>query len=300
MKAPIVLFAYKRVDHLTLCLEALRDNLYASESELIVYSDGAKNDQDASGVNEVRQYLAHISGFRKIEVIKQKENLGLSKSIIHGVTEIVQRYGKVIVLEDDLVPSRYFLKFMNDALSKFETEEKVISIHGYMYPVEDELPELFLLRGADCWGWATWKRGWDLLETNGQSLLEKIKEQRETKRFNFNNSYPYTTMLEDQIAGRNNSWAILWYASAFVQNRFTLYPGNSLIHNTGNDSSGTHSLATHEYDVELAEKEVKVNEWSPVFEDNRQALQATAKYFRRTNSKFGFVKRYIDRYFNKG
>ena len=298
MKAPIALFVYKRIDHLRQCVEALQNNLYANESELIIYSDGARNDKDASGVDEVRQYLSQISGFGKVQIISQKENLGLSKSIILGVTEVVQRHGKVIVLEDDLVPSRYFLKYMNDALDKFETEERVISIHGYMYPVEGKLPELFLLRGADCWGWATWKRGWDLLETDGQSLLEKLRGQRETKRFNFNNSYPYITMLEDQIAGRNNSWAILWYASAFVKNGFTVYPGKSLIHNTGNDNSGTHSLATHHYDIELAEKEVKVNEWSPVFEDNREALRATARYFRRTNSKFGFVKRFMDRYFN--
>ena len=145
------------------------------------------------------------------------------------------------MLEDDLLTSPYFLDFMNEGLSIYEEDEKVISIHGYVYPISEKLPETFFLRGADCWGWATWKRGWDLFEPDGGLLLNKLEESKQTEEFDFNRSYPYTQMLKDQINGKTNSWAVRWYASAFLQNKYTLYPGKSLVSNIGGDGSGTNT-----------------------------------------------------------
>jgi len=296
VKAPIALFAYKRLDHLKKCVEALVKNHFANESELIVFSDGPKQAADRNGVEEVRKYLLTLTGFKSIEIIEQQQNLGLSGSILKGVTDVVNKYGRVIVLEDDLITSAYFLKYMNDSLDRFEANDQVISIHGYIYPVTEKLPDLFFLRGADCWGWATWKRGWDLMEANGQMLLEQIKEKNEIKRFDFNHSYPYTQMLEDQIAGRNNSWAILWYASAFVKHRLTLYPGKSLVHNVGNDNSGTHSLATNRYDVRVYGEEINFDDIDLKFEDNQKVVQSIATYFQRTHTKLGTIKNFINKY----
>lgn len=239
--APIALFVYNRPGHTRWTIEALQKNILASDSDLIIFSDGPK---DAAGSKQsvlaVRAYLKTIQGFKSVKIMEREKNQGLAKSIIAGVTSVVGEFGKVIILEDDMVSSQYFLQYMNEALGLYEKEDDVISIHGYIYPVKGILPETFFLKGADCWGWATWKRGWDLFEPDGKKLLRELKERNLTKEFDFSGSYPYTKMLKDQIAGRNNSWAIRWYASAFLKNKLTLYPGKSLIYNTGFDGSGTH------------------------------------------------------------
>lgn len=288
--APIALFAYKRLDHLKKCIESLKENPQAARSSLVVFSDGPKVDADRDAVAAVRQYLDTLQGFESIRIVARDRNLGLSASIQQGVSEMVNAYQKVIVLEDDLLVSPYFLQYMNDALTKYEHEQRVISIHGYCYPVSVQLPETFFLRGADCWGWATWKRGWDLLETDGTRLLNEIRESGEERRFNFDNSYPYTTMLQDQIAGRNKSWAILWYASAFVKNKLTLYPGKPVVHNMGNDSSGTHSKTTQSYDVDIARHAVDVNGTQPALHDDLRAVKAFADFFKGDHSLIGRLK----------
>jgi len=250
--APIVLFVYNRPDHTQKTLEGLAANLLANESDLIIYSDASKNQQAIEGVNAVRSFIKHIKGFQSVTIIERDKNWGLANSIIDGVTSVVNKYGKVIVLEDDIVTSPYFLTYMNEALTIYENYEQVISIHGYIYPVKKKLPDYFFLRGADCWGWATWKRGWDIFNPNAQYLLDEIKKQKLDKLFNFYNSYDYTGMLQMQIDGKISSWAIRWYASAFLAEKFTLYPGESLIKNIGNDGSGTHCDDSNNYNTEFS------------------------------------------------
>lgn len=248
--APIVLFTYNRLWHTKQTVEALQKNALANESELFIYSDGAKNDAVSLHVRNVREYLQTIEGFKKVNVIEREKNWGLANSIIDGVTNIVNKYGKIIVLEDDLVTSPCFLTYMNEALTLYENEPKVISIHGYIYPVA-ELPDTFFLKGADCWGWATWKRGWDRFEANGQKLLDEVSKRKLQKEADFDGAYAYTQMLKDQIQGKNNSWAIRWYFSALLQDALTLYPGKSYVQNIGLDGQGTHCSATTVYDVAL-------------------------------------------------
>lgn len=281
---PIILFVYNRLWHTQQTVEALKKNELAKESELFIFSDGPKSEADREKVLVVRNYIKSISGFNKITIIERKQNLGLSQSIISGVTEIVSTYRRIIVLEDDMATSPYFLKFMNEALEFYKNEEKVISIHGYIYPVKAKLPDTFFLRGADCWGWATWKRGWDLFEPDGQKLLHELKEKKLQKRFDINGAYPYTKMLKDQIKGKNNSWAVRWYASAFIKDRLTLYPGKSLIYNTGLDASGTHCSITNIYDAEISRKPVVINTIS--VEENLFALKEIEKYLRSTKKSF--------------
>lgn len=164
MNAPIALFVYNRLNHTQRTITALQQNSLAQESELYIFSDGPKDEAGVEKVETIRKYLKTISGFKSVHIKERPENWGLAKSIIEGATEIVGQFGKIIVLEDDIVTSPHFLKYLNEALDLYQNEEKVISVHGYIYPVKQVLPETFFLRGADCWGWATWQRGWRLFQ----------------------------------------------------------------------------------------------------------------------------------------
>lgn len=275
--APICLFVYNRLEHTKKTVESLGKNDLAEKSELFIFSDGPKdNDTDREKINSIREYLGTIDGFKDVKIIERNENHGLAKSIIMGVTEIVNQFGKVIVLEDDLITSPYFLKYMNEALTFYENEKKVISIHGYNYPVDKVLPETFFLRGADCWGWATWKRDWDLFESDGKRLLAELESRNLMRQFDLDGAYNFSGMLRRQIAGLNNSWAVRWHASAFLANKLTLYPGKSLIENIGQDKSGTHTSSGKTYKANISENPVAVGN-IPV-EENKEARQAIIEY----------------------
>ncbi len=250
--APIVLFVYNRPWHTKQTVEALQKNELAKESELYIYSDEAKSEDAQKSVDEVREYIDKIDGFKRIIVIKREKNWGLADSIINGVTKVVNKYGKIIVLEDDLVTSPYFLKFMNDSLDMYEKDKTVASIHGYIYPINN-LPNTFFIKGADCWGWATWKDRWGIFEPDGQKILDELQFKKLENKADFNGSFGYTKMLKNQINGKNNSWAIRWYMSTFLKNMLTLYPGKSYVQNIGFGEDGTHCTSTTDvFDVILS------------------------------------------------
>ena len=257
--APIILFVYNRPCHTCQVVEALQKNILAKESKLIIYSDGFKSDKDKKEVESVRKYIRTILGFVDVEIIEKTKNFGLAKSIIEGVTEVINRYGKVIVLEDDLVVSPFFLDYMNSALQIYESEDKVASIHGYIFPVKHQLPETFFLRGADCWGWGTWKRAWNFFEKDSNKLLKEIKKRKLTSQFDFGGGYPFLQMLKMQTRGLVDSWAIQWYASTFLKEMLTLYPGRSLVKNIGIDGSGRHGGVVNIFFTELSSMPIKVN-----------------------------------------
>jgi hypothetical protein len=271
-------FAYKRPWHTRQTVEALQKNELAADSDLFIYSDAPKDEDAALGVREVRECIRAVNGFRSIRIIERKQNHGLARSIISGVSEVVAQFGRIIVLEDDMVTSPWFLRYMNDALEFYRDEERVISIHGYCYPVRAKLPETFFLRGADCWGWATWQRGWELFEPDGKKLLDELRERGLTHKFDFDGAYGYTADLENQVNGVIDSWAIRWYASAFLRDKITLYPNKSLIHNIGIDESGTHCEATDKYDTDISREAVRVEK---IFlEENTAARRAFRRFFR--------------------
>ena len=246
--APIAIFAYNRRDHLSACLTALAENPTAEQSELTIFCDGPKPGDTYGLVEAVRQ-VAHEwatrtpSAFARITVIEQPANRGLAESVISGVTDMLQHHDRVIVVEDDLVVSRDFLTFMNQGLDLYESDTEVISIHGFMYAVDVDLGQSVFLRGADCWGWATWRRGWEFFRADSAELLQELRQHPDRDDFDFRGAFPYTAMLEEQAAGKIDSWAVRWYASAFLANKMTLYPGRSLVVNTGQDSSGTNYIS---------------------------------------------------------
>jgi hypothetical protein len=246
--APVAVFAYNRPNHFQKTLAALSVNVLASRSDVFVYLDGPKTENDFAANKKIQEICNAANKFRSLTLVRRDRNFGLASSIISGVTELCDSHGRVIVIEDDLVTSPFFLNYMNDALDLYNNNDAVASIHGYVYPISAPLPETFFLRGADCWGWATWKRAWDHFEVDGKFLLSRLKELKLEDEFNFFGACWNLQMLEDQIAGRNNSWAIRWHASAFVKNMLTLYPGRSLVKNIGHDRSGTHCQTSEQYD----------------------------------------------------
>lgn len=240
--SPIVIFVYNRPDHTARTVEALKQNLLAGQSELFIFSDAPKTESDQSKVAEVRSYLKEITGFKSISIFESDSNRGLSKSIISGVNFVFEKYDRIIVLEDDMVTSPHFLEYMNNALTLYEDDPAVGCIHGWNYLLnsEDIEDSTFFLPGADCWGWATWKNSWKLFEPDGSKLLNQLQKNNLEYSFNRRNTMPYVQMLKDQIAGINDSWAIRWHASLFLNNKFCLHPVNSLVRNIGMDGSGTH------------------------------------------------------------
>ena len=281
--APIVVFTYNRPEHTLRTLNALLINPLANESDIIIYSDSARTANHNKAVDEVRSYLSELTGFRSIKVIHRDKNFGLAESIIQGVTEVLQQSEKIIVLEDDLVVSTYFLEYMNEALEQFVDDDRVISVHGYVYPVDIELPEAFFLPGADCWGWATWRRGWDLFNSEGKYLLDELVRRHLIQEFDYNGAYPYSKMLKAQIKGANDSWAIRWHASAFLAGKLTLYPGRSLVHNIGTDSSGTHCEDSDSMDAKLSETKINLNNFA--VESSRTARGAFENFFRQSQKR---------------
>lgn len=290
--SPICLFVYKRPDLTIKTVTSLKENLYANESDLFVFSDAPKNDKDKYLVSEVRKYIKSIDGFKSVKIIERENNLGLAESIISGVTEVIDQYGKVIVLEDDLLTSKYFLKYMNEALDKYENENNVISIHGYVYPVKNKPPETFFLKGTDCWGWATWKRAWDTFEKNGKKLLDEIIEKKLAYGFDHNGTTNNIKMLKRQIKGEVDSWAIRWHASAFLQNKLTLYPCKSLINNIGMGGESTHLKKTNIYETDVYNKPIELKD-IPI-EENIYAEKEIEKFF--TSIKPNFIKRYYKKF----
>jgi hypothetical protein len=257
MLAPICLFVYSRKIHTQKTVEALQKNFLAEQSDLIIFSDFSRTHLDAKDVAEVREYIKTITGFKTIKINHRNKNYGLSKSICDGVSEVLSDHERVITLEDDLVTSPYFLQYMNEALEYYSDAENVISIHGYVYPIEKILPEAFFLKGADCWGWATWRRGWKLFNPNANELLHNLRKSNLLYEFDYDGSFAFSKMLENQAKGKNNSWAIRWHASAFLANKLTLHPGRSLVNNIGHDASGIHCNSTNDFDVILSLTPIK-------------------------------------------
>jgi len=216
-------------------------NELAEQSDLIVYSDGPKNDKDNDSVKSVRHFINNINGFKSLTIIERNTNWGLAANIIDGVTEIVNKFDRVIVLEDDLVTSPVFLSFMNQALEHFSRNEKVLQISGYMFDVDiEEESDAIFLPFISSWGWATWKRAWDHFDPL-MSGYEQLKKDRGLQhKFNLEGAYNYFSMLEAQRKGKVDSWAIRWYLSVFLVEGLILYPVRSLVKNCGFDGSGTH------------------------------------------------------------
>lgn len=237
--APIAIFVYNRPKHTRETLEALLKNPECSQSDLFVFSDAARDQNSQYSVEEVRNYIKKVTGFKSVKIIERERNFGLANSVIDGVTQLCDKYGKVIVLEDDLEASSQFLNFMNTMLDHYEDQDDVGAISGYMFPVKVD-SSCFFREVPLSWGWATWKRAWSLMEIDGRILLKDLQTENKAKGFDKVGHMPMVKMLKDQINGKNSSWYVRWAATLYLSNKLTLMPSQSLIRNLGIDGTGTH------------------------------------------------------------
>ena len=247
----VALFAYNRPEHLSRCLQDLQAMPEAGKSHLRIFVDGPRSTDSRDNHEAVVAVAKGAEGFASAQVEVAETNRGLATSVITGVRRTLDEFGQVVVVEDDLRLSRHFLAYMRSGLNMYREAPQVYSIHGYSYPVDTELPETFFLRGADCWGWATWSRAWHRFQPDAAVLVRQLETGGLERPFDLDGSYPFMKMLRDNSSGQNDSWAIRWHASAFLDGALTLYPGKSLVWNSGLDGSGTHSG-----DLDLHEKRV--------------------------------------------
>lgn len=292
--APILLFVYNRLEHTKRCVDSLLANDLSSDSDLIIYADGARDDAARPEVSRVREYIHTISGFNTVTIVERDANLGLARNVIDGVTTVVNNRGRVIVVEDDLVLAPYFLKFMNDALEVYKDEPRVGHIQACDFTRDPSLPDTFLIKFTGSWGWGTWQRAWQLFNPDGSALLHELERQGLTRTFDFNGKYGFTRMLRRQIEGKNNSWAIRWNASLFLAGILSLNVGRSLVSNEGFDGSGTNCGGGNLYSSDLWLEPLPVNKITPI-EENVAARRAFERYYGRTNSFWAKALRRIKR-----
>lgn len=274
--APITLFVYNRPLHTRQTVEALQKNDLASDSDLFIFSDAPKTAAQADAVREVREYVHKITGFKSITVVERETNFGLARSIIEGVTELCEKYGRVIVLEDDLITSPHFLRFMNDALELYKDEDQVMHISGSLYPIDAMQCETFFFRVPLCWGWATWDRAWRHYYKSNEVMLKFDRKMRGD--FDFQDAYPYWSQLEDNAKGLINTWFVYWYATLFLRKGLALFPGRSLVSNIGMDGSGVHCGEDRGYDAKISPSAVNV---TPVpLGESEEAVRRHVAFFR--------------------
>jgi len=222
-------------------------NELADQSVLYIYADGPKEnatEDQIKKIEDVRQLIKTKKWCKEVLIIEAEKNKCLADSIVVGVTEVVNKHGKVIVLEDDIVTSKGFLKYMNDALDLYEKEESVFHISGYMYPHKEWLPETFFLNVPLCWGWATWQRAWQHFNPDPNELRGYFDKIAGWHRFNTFGGNILETQLRDNVNGKIRTWFIKWHGSVMVQNGYCLFPGHSLVNNIGFDNTGVHNTST--------------------------------------------------------
>lgn len=239
---PLLIIAYNRPHHLSQLLESVKACARLDECDVHIFCDGAKCEQDEKQVAATRSVVRAWANEHDARVVERNENIGLARSIVSAVTELCDVYGRVIVLEDDLVVSSDFIDYMLRALDRYENDERIFQISGFMFPIDVPIDaDAFFIPLTTTWGWATWSSAWKHFDWDGKGALLGLSDKDESRSFDLDNSYPFTKMLEDRLLGRNDSWGILWRYAVFQRNGLVLYPRRSLVRVEGFGNCSTHS-----------------------------------------------------------
>jgi hypothetical protein len=300
--APIALFVYNRPQHTERTIKFLQQNELAAESHLYIFSDGAKTVQEDKNVAAVRKIINKTAGFKSVKVIERKDNAGLANSVIAGVSQLIEEYDQVIVFEDDLITSPHTLPYFNDALNRYREEDQVMQIGAYMYALKNEkLSQSFFYRAATSWGWATWGRAWKNFEPDIDILLKQF-DKKKRAAFSIDNKMNFWKQMQEFKKGKNNSWAIRWYASIFLKGGLTLNPSQSLVNNIGHDGTGVHSGINDIYNVIINPKPIV--EFPTLIAEDPIAYKAIKSFLIKRKGNMvtrvrRFVKEKLAQYFSK-
>jgi len=293
--APIIIFTYNRLDSLLQTIQYLSKNIDKEYTDLIMFSDSWKNEKDRENVLLVRKYLHSIKGFKSIKIIERTKNYGLAKNIIEGVTEVINEYGRVIVLEDDLLTSKNFISYMNQALDFYKDNEQIFSISGYtgkLKSLENLKEDVYLSYRPSSWGWGTWQDQWNGIDWDVADFNEFTKDKQAVKKFN-RGGIDMTRMLKHCIQGKNHSWAIRWSYAMSKQDKYCVYPKVSKVQNIGFGDNATNCTGIDIYKTDLDTtkktdfkfvKDIAINE--NIIKDFRYQFSYTNKIFKRIQSYF--------------
>jgi len=286
--APIVLFTFKRPEHTRRTLESLAQNSEFLDSPLFVYCDGSRNEGEVDQVEETRRLVRDWPHPNKI-IVERDKNWGLANSVIAGVSDLCKRFGRVIVVEDDLIVSPIFLNYMNTSLNRYMYEPKVMQISGHMFPVDIiSKDDAVMLPVTTSWGWATWDRSWQYFDST-MSGYEKLRvDERLRCKFDLDGSYPYYRMLKHQSEGKVDSWAIRWYLSVFIEGGLVLFPRHSLVRHDGYDETATHATRQNQSIVKEVWTSQIIN--YPIVEPDQGAFSTVTSFFRQERSFFKRLK----------
>ena len=294
--APVVLFVYKRKDKVKQCLESLEKNILCSETDLFIYSDGYKGDKDREDVEEVKAFIkeySYMSKFRSVSIVSQEKNRGLAESILNGVTEVIEKYEKIIVVEDDLIVSLDFLEYMNRALEFYKDNTKVGAISAYTYPLKTLSvynKDIYFMRKGECWGWGTWKNCWN--NAVWANLDYKVYYRNWKERSEFESlEAGFDSMMYYQMKGKIDSWAVRWVYNLFKENLYTVYPKISRVNNNGFDGDGTHSTKNADYSTSFS-----LGDRLAVFEDmecNKELEKEAFNYTQRIGFKYKIYRIFV-------
>ncbi|WP_066630337.1 glycosyltransferase family protein [Labilibacter marinus] len=300
MPAPILLFTYNRLEHTRRTVEALQNNLLAKESDLYVFSDYGRNEEEQKSVEDVRDYLQKLSGFKSITPIFNSSNKGLAKSIIEGVNHVFKIKTKLIVLEDDLETSPYFLGFMNEALKHYNPNH-IWSIAGYSPNInkpKNYSYDTYLAHRNCSWGWATWKQNWQRTDWQVSDFNHFFLDKDKRHQFDRGGN-DLSIMLLKQQQQKIHSWSIRFNYSAYKHNLPSVYPTISFINNLGVDGSGTHMKKSLKYDSKLNLEEKSHYHFCPS-EDFNAYIEEKFKrfyntsFYRKTINWFKTIKAQVD------
>lgn len=237
-KAPVALIVYKRPEHTRRTLDSLAANPGAAETDLIVFSDGPRSIADAAAVAATRQVVADAQGFKSVEIVERSSNIGLADNVVDGVTQVMNRFGRAIVLEDDIETSPGFLDYMNAALETYRDESRVWHISGWNYPISSEgLDDYFFWQVMNCWGWASWADRWQHYDRDPHRLNSEWSAEK-VDSFNLGGGYDFFSQIERNAVGNLRTWAVFWYATIFEAGGLCLNPTVSYVRNIGLDGSG--------------------------------------------------------------
>lgn len=277
--APIALFVFNRPEHTRATIAALSRNELASDSDLIVFSDGPRRNSDVTAVDAVRSVARQARGFRSLEIVERRRNLGLAKGIPNGVSSVLGESRSVIVVEDDIVTSQAFLASLNEALRRYESVSDVWHVNGWFYPVQVEVAEdVFFWRVMHCWGWATWRDRWSHYQAESGRVM-RTWDERMKRDFNLEHVGPFWRQIEDHHRGLIETWAVFWYATIFENGGLCVTPKHSLTVNVGHDGSGTFTSSTTMYDTIAS-----ADEWSQFpseVVESESAVEAVTEFYRK-------------------